>query len=115
MRDLIKLIGFLFKVILITLVIIFCFAGLYGIVYASDPHYKNGRHSLTNDAFDWGLKMTKIFSLALLLLITPVLIFQEPSLALLDEHAEVFALCVIGSFATMAIGFIGALFTLFND
>ncbi len=115
MREILKLIGFLFKIILITLVIIFCFAGLYGIVHASDTNYKNSHQSLLSDAFEWGLKLTKVFSLALLLLIIPMLIFQERSLALLNKHAEAFALCMMGSVATMAIGFVGALFTLFND
>lgn len=115
MLEILKLIGFPFKIILITLIIIFCFAGLYGIVHTSYTNHKNNHHSITKDALEWGLKMTRIVSFVLFLMIAPGLFFPQQSLSFLDVYAEAVDLGVRCAITTMVIGFIGALVTLFND
>jgi hypothetical protein len=108
-------IGFICNVFLLTLIIIFCLAGLYGILNVSAPNYKDRQDSLKTDAFQWGLKTTRVISQSLLLIITPFLIFQCQWSILLTGHARLFEVCAIALVTTMTIGFIGALFTLFND
>ena len=115
MKDLLRLIGFMIQFLIVTIVLLACFAGLYGLVHFADPVYRDNKTLLKEHAVEWALTMIGSSFLAIVGFIIITLIFSDQVLHFIDLHLEGLVISLLSIAGLLIIGLISGFFTLQED
>ena len=114
MKNFLKFLGCIIQFLIVTILLLASFAGLYGLLHFADPVYKNNKTLLKDDAVQWAFTMTGLTFLLILGFIITI-INSDQALNLIELHMEGFALTILLFLGILCIGLISGFFTLLED
>jgi hypothetical protein len=115
MKDFLKMLGFFIQLLIVSLVLTACFTGLYTLVHIGDPRYAENRERLWQDADSWGMQMTAISFLVVLILAVCGVAFNDAVILFIDNNPDLIAFGFLSIVGALFIGLLSGVVALLND